>query len=276
VSPKATNQFTVFTKPWPELAVAGLARLVKELGFDGVELPVRPGYQVTPDTVGRGLAEASRILSDHGLKIGSIAGPIDEPTIAACGECGVPIIRVMASIDPEAGYRASEESIRRQYDAVLPLLEEHGVAIGVQNHCGTMVGSAIGLMHLIERYDPRMVGAVLDTAHCGLDGEPDAMAIDIAWPQLLLVNLKSAYWERAAGPEVMDAHWQAHWTLGGQGITNWRTVAGELKRRGYEGDICLPAEYTDPEGRGGQRMGDSVLPLLAQDIRYARSLFAQP
>jgi sugar phosphate isomerase/epimerase len=276
VSTKGSNPFTLFTKPWPELRMAELAKLVRELGFDGVELPVRPGYQVTPETVREGLPEASRILADQGLRIGSIAGPIQEPTIAACGECGVPIIRVMAPIDLATGYRASEDNIRRQYDAALPLLEKHGVAIGVQNHYGPMVGSAIGIMHLIEGYDPRVVGAVLDTAHCGLDGEPDGMAIDIVWSHLLLVNLKSARWRRAAGPEVLDAPWHAHWTLGGQGLTNWREVAGELRRRGYGRDICLPAEYSDPEGTGGQRMGQSVLALLAQDIRYARSLFDRP
>jgi sugar phosphate isomerase/epimerase len=268
------NRFTVFTKPWPEPGLAELGRMVKAMGFDGVELPVRPGYQVTPENVRRGLPEAARILADCGVVIGSIAGPVDEPTIAACGESGVPIIRVMAGIDLGVGYRESEARLRKEYDAALPLLERHGVAIGVQNHYGRMVGSAVGLLHLVEGYDPRRVGIVLDTAHCGLDGEPDEMAIDVAWPHLLLVNLKSAYWERTAGPEVVDAPWRSHWTLGGQGITNWRAVAAELRRRGYAGDVCLPAEYTDPEGKAGQRMGEAVKPLLEQDIRYARSLFA--
>ena len=65
----------------PELAqhIAALA-----LGFDGVELPVRPSYPVTPDNVDTELLEAVRILADHGLKIASIAGPTDEKTLAAC------------------------------------------------------------------------------------------------------------------------------------------------------------------------------------------------
>jgi sugar phosphate isomerase/epimerase len=267
-------RFTVFTKPWPDPPLEELGKLVKGLGFDGVELPVRPGFQVTPENVRRGLPEAIRILGDCGLAIGSIAGPVDEPTIASCGECGVPIIRVMVPIDFSIGYRASEVAVRRQFDAALPSLERHGVAIGVQNHSGAMIGSAIGLMHLIEGYDPKLVGAVLDPAHCGLAGEPDEMAIDIAWSHLLLVNLKSAFWERTAGSEVVDAPWRPRWTLGGQGITSWRKVAGELKRRGYDRDVCLHAEYSSVDGTLADRMGDDVLPLLARDIRYARTLFA--
>jgi sugar phosphate isomerase/epimerase len=120
-------------------------------------------------------------------------------------------------------------------------------------------------MHLIENYDPKQVGAVLDLAHCGLDGEPDAMAIDIAWTHLLLVNFKSAYRVREAGPEVKDAAWKTYWTAGGQGFTNWRESAAELKRRKYAGDICLTAEYSQH---------DRVDDIIAEDIRYARTLFA--
>jgi sugar phosphate isomerase/epimerase len=267
------NRFTVFTKSWPQLDLAKLGDLVQGMGFDGIELPVRPGFQVTPETVRRGLPAAAHVLAEHGLSIGSVAGPIDEPTIAACGESGVPIIRVMAPIDPAAGYRGSEQALRRQYDAVLPLLRKHGVAIGVQNHSGAWIGSAIGVMHLVEDYDPKLVGIVLDPAHCGLAGEPDAMAIDVAWPHLLLVNLKSGYWRRTAGPETPDAPWRWYWTVGGQGLTIWRTVAAELQRRGYVGDLCLSAEYSASEAKDDPRGGDEVIPLVTQDLRYARSLF---
>ncbi len=60
--PSSSIQFSVFTKPW-HLPLPELAALVKGWGFDGVELPVRPGYQVTPENVRRGLPEAVRILA---------------------------------------------------------------------------------------------------------------------------------------------------------------------------------------------------------------------
>ena len=47
--------FSVFTKPW-KTPLPDLARLVRGLGFDGVELPVRPGYQVLPENVRRDTA----------------------------------------------------------------------------------------------------------------------------------------------------------------------------------------------------------------------------
>lgn len=267
------NQFIVFTKPWPEMSLPELGKFVKNMGFDGVELPVRPGYQVTPDNVTRGLPEAAKILADHGVKIRSVAGSTDEVTIAAMGEAGVPILRICVSIDMSIGYLATEEKLRREYDGLVPLLDKHGVTLGVQNHYGNFIGSAIGIMHLIEKYDPKHIGAVLDPAHCGLDGEPDAMAVDIVWSHLILVNLKSAFWIRVTCSEADDVQWKSYWTIGREGITSWPAVANELKKRGYRGDICLPAEYSNPEGEG-MLMGPAADRLIAQDIAYARSLFA--
>ena len=260
----ATNHFTVFTKSWPDKPIAELGDFVRDLDFEGIELPVRPGFQVTPEKVSRDLPNAAKILADKGVKIGSIAGPTDRVTIEACGKASVPVIRICPSIDMKIGYMATEKKIRSEYDALLPILADNGVAIGVQNHYGYDVGSAIGIMHLIENYDPGQIGAVLDLAHCGLDGEPDDMAIDIVWSHLLLVNLKSAFRVRKAGPEIKDAPWEAYWTSGGQGFTNWKKSADELLKRGYSGDICLTAEYTH------RNMADRI---VAEDIRYARSLF---
>jgi len=44
--------------------------------------------------------------------------------------------------------------------------------------------------------------------------------------------------------------------------------------RGYEGDLCLLAEYSSPSG--GQFMEMEVPRLLREDIAYLKFLMAQP
>jgi len=257
-------RFTVFTKRW-KVPLPELGRLVAALGFWGIELPVRPGYPVEPEHVSTGLPEAAKILADCGVTIHSVAGPADEPTIAACAAAGVPILRVMAKIG-EDGYLATEKRLRAEYDALVPRLDAHGVTLGVQNHCGRWVGSAIGLRRLIEPYDPRHVAAVYDAAHCALDGEEPAMAVDILWDRLCLVNLKNAFWQRTNGPESEAAEWRWYWTSSRQGLASWPAVAAELTARGYDRPICLTAEYTDHAASDR---------LLRDDLAYAAELFAR-
>jgi sugar phosphate isomerase/epimerase len=268
------NRITVFAKPWPDLSIAELARFVKELGVDGVELPVRPKYPVRPENITTELPKAAKIFRDHGLIIGSVAGDTDEKTIAACGEAGIALIRICVGIDMQIGYKATAKKVRAQFDALIPALEKHKVAIGVQNHYGVMVGSAIGLMHLIEQYDPKHVCAVLDPAHCAVGGEPEAMALDIVLSHLRLVNFKSASHWRVNGPDEEEAKWKIIWTTAAHAGYSWRTMVRCLRERGYTGDICLPVEYSDPKGTGAL-MGDAATVLAKKDIATIKKLLAE-
>ena len=257
--------FTVFTKPW-KLELAELAAYVKSLGFDGVELPVRPGYSVTPENVTTELPQAVKVLGEQGLKIASIAGPTDEKTFAACQEAGVPVIRICVGMREGEGYMAGEARLRREYEQMLPLLEKYGVTLGLQNHSGNRdVSSAMGLRHLMEGLPPKQIGAVWDAGHNGLEGEAPESAIDIIWPHLRMVNLKSAYWRVQSSPDAPQPTWKPYWTLGEVGRANWPRVVAELQKREYSGVVCLTAEYTDE---------DQVDRNIAHDIAYARSLFA--
>lgn len=256
--------FTAFTKPW-KTPLPQLGAFMQKLGFDGIELPVRLGYQVTPENVATGLPEAVRILADCGLTIASVAGPTDEPTIAACAEAGISVIRICLDVPENVSYLDYEARVQRQFDALLPLLEKYKVTVGVQNHQGRYIANAMGLRHLIEKYDRKYIGAVLDFAHCAIQGEIPELALDIVWSHLCMVNLKNACWLRTNGPEAAVATYSRHWTSGRQGLASWKRIVEELKRRGYSGPVCLTAEYSDEE---------AVDRLIAEDIAYAKSLFA--
>lgn len=254
--------FSVFTKPWPTLSLPQLGELVSGLGFDGIEFPVRPGYQVEPENV-EDLPRAAEVLAEYGVRIYSVAGPTDEATVAACAEAGVPTVRVMARIGPGEGYLEAEDRLRREYDVLLPLLEKHGVKLGVQNHCGRYVANAVGLRRLLGNYDPRYVGAVWDAAHEALEGSAPDLALDAIWSHLCMVNLKNAFWERSTGPEAECAQWRVYWTTGRHGLTSWPRVVQELKAREYQGVVCLTAEYSDH---------DAAERLVAADLAFVRTL----
>lgn len=113
----STVPLTVFTKPWKQKTIPELGQFASGLGVDGIELPVRPGFQVDPENVEKGLADAAKQLVDSGIKIYNIAAPTNERTIAACGQAGVPIIRVCVGIDMSKGYVATIDQLRRSYEA---------------------------------------------------------------------------------------------------------------------------------------------------------------
>jgi sugar phosphate isomerase/epimerase len=256
-------EYSLFTKHW-NLPSPELGERVAKWGFDGVEFPVRPGFEVAPENVRDGLPRAAKALAEHGVRIFSVAGPIDETTIAACGEAGVPFIRVMVPIPEDAGYVETVDAARREYERLLPVLEKHNVTVGVQNHCGRFVANAGELLHVLRGFDPERVCAVWDAAHEAIagTGEP-GFAIEMLLPHLRMVNLKNAFWKRVTGPEAEDVDWVSYWTSGRQGMASWPRVAAELKRLQWGGIVCLTAEYSDSDSRNR---------LVEEDFAYARSL----
>jgi sugar phosphate isomerase/epimerase len=267
------NPITVFTKPW-QCSLGELAEKLARLGVDGLELPIRPGYPVSPDNMAQTLPQAVELFASYGLTIHSVAGSTTQEMVQVCGNAGIPIIRVCEKVDMKIGYQASVDRIRRTYAELVPDLEKNQVMIGLQNHCNMFIGSAIGAIDVMREFEPRHVGVVLDVAHCALAGEPEVMAIDIAWERLCMVNLKNAV-RRQIGTDVYGAaNWSTYWTVGKEGYASWQTTVAELKSRGFSGPICLCAEYSNPVGKG-DLVGDAVEPLLRQDIAHIKALLEQ-
>ena len=71
-------ELIAFCKWCQELSVPELAANIKNLGFDGVDLPCRPNAPVTHQTGPGKLPEVKRIFSDHGLKLERLVTALKE------------------------------------------------------------------------------------------------------------------------------------------------------------------------------------------------------
>lgn len=271
-TPAIDPVLTVFTKPWKTLSLAELADQVAAWGFHGIELPVRPGFQVEPKNAADALPRAQEVFRERKLEIVSVAGNLDEATVRACAAAEVPILRVMLKIDVDRGYRASVNDFRATVDHLDPILQETGTVVGLQNHAGPFVGSAIGLMDAIAPLDAARVRAVLDLGHTALAGEPEAVAVDIASPRLAMVNLKNAVYRKVDEDARGVKTWARRWTTARIGLTSWQAAVQALRHQCYQGPICLTAEYHDPDGK--PMSGNPVNPLIRHDVAYLKELLS--
>ena len=262
------NQLAVFVKPWKTLTLPELARHVKSLGFDLIELPVREGFSVEPQHIERDLPMAVKQLAEHGVRVLNITADVpldDERLYSACAAADIGMNRIMFR-QRLLDYWSAEAKARRKLDSALPFCEQYGVQIGVQNHSRRFVPvNEMGAYNLLKDYDPRHVAAVWDPAHNALEGMDSDAALDILAPYLCVVNLKNAYWRRVSGPEAEVAEWQIYFTSGAQGRASWQGVIDKLRAIHYHGPICFSAEYSD-EAR--------VDELVVKDLAFAKRLLA--
>ena len=260
------NKLALFVKPWKSLTLPQLAQHVRSLGFDLIELPVRPGFPVEPQNIEHDLPAAATLLAQEGIRVLNVTADIalhDERLYSACAAAGIGMNRVMFR-HGDTDYWTAEADARRQLDAALPFCERYGVQIGIQNHSRRFVPvNEMGMYYLLKDYDSRYVAAVWDPAHNALEGMDSDAALDILAPYLCVVNLKNAYWRRISGPEAELAEWQIYWTSGAQGRASWSRVITKLKAISYRGPICFSAEYSD-EAR--------VDELIVKDLAFAQGL----
>lgn len=257
-------QFSVFTKPWRHLSSFELGKSVKEWGFDGLEFPLREGYQVEPQDAAKGLPRLVKEMSDFGLKIFSVASSTDEAIFAACAEAQVPLIRIMAPVDRKLGYLASESKLRSELEKLIPLCEKYKVKVGVQQHHGDNICDSTGLVRLLESLDPRHIGAVWDAAHDALAGQQPEIGLPMVKSHLFMVNLKNVWYMKTGVPKDTYTEWTRYFTTGNCGLASWPRVADTLKSIGYQGVVCLTAQYNSEE---------FINSYIQSDLKLAKSLF---
>jgi sugar phosphate isomerase/epimerase len=86
--------FAVFTKPWPNDSIEELADRALELGFDGAEMPVRPGFQVAPENAEGWGAVGLRALLDglDGRSVGAIWDAAHDALAGVAPESGLDLV----------------------------------------------------------------------------------------------------------------------------------------------------------------------------------------
>jgi sugar phosphate isomerase/epimerase len=258
-------RYVYFTKTLRGLDVKGLAGFCKEVGLDGVDLTVRPGYPVNPENAGKALPEAAKRLCGEGLVVGLVTAPTDltdpeaKPARAlfdACARAGVPAVKVgYFPYRPPFDERLKEA--RSRLAGFARLAARTKVKACYHTHSGAMMGNnAAGLRLLLAELDPHHVGAFVDTGHTAVNGGPFPMEAEVVRAWLSLVAVKDMAWAKGKGG------WRHEVVPAGEGIVRWAEVGRGLKACKFSGTVSLHGEYEAKDLAHRKRLAKAELALL--------------
>ena len=239
-------RYVYFTKTLQSLDLPGVIGFCKDVGLDGVDLAVRPGYPVTPENAATELPKAAKTFQDAGLTIGLVTAPTNladpesglaKTMFEACGKAGVPAIK-LGYFTYKDKFDDGVAEARKRLAGFGKLAAKTGVKACYHTHSGNYLGNnAAGLRLLLQDLDAHHVGAFVDTGHTAINGGPFPMEADILRPWLTLVAIKDMLWSKAKDT------WQAGVVPVGAGIVRWNEVARGLKDARFNGTISLHGEY---------------------------------
>lgn len=260
--------FTKFLQP---LSYDEMAKQVAEIGYDGIEAPIRIGGHIEPENVAEELPKFVEALKKQGLtidiltsSINSVDSPNAEETLKVMKELGIPRYRMSYyKYDLKKPVARQLREAGAQLKDLAAMNEEIGVQAVYQNHSGShYVGAPIwDVMQLIRQYDPKVVSMAFDIGHARVEG-------NTSWPiqwNLVQSHLGSVY--------IKDFK-------GNGGRPDWCSVTeGELpgefwkllKASDYNGPISLHVEYL--HGEEGKKVSNHIA-AMKRDLAWLKEKLA--
>jgi sugar phosphate isomerase/epimerase len=249
-------QLMMFTKHLQPLPLPEAAEAMRNLGFDGADLTVRPGGYVDPTNVRSALPEAIRILKDHGLQVGLLTTAITSATdptatmiFEAAAGAGVREIKLgYWRYDRFGTFVAAMDQAARDLDGIESLARKTGVRANLHTHSENfMTAYAPVDWHHIKDRDPRSVGAYVDPGHMTVEGGGDGwrIGLDLLGARISLVAIKDLDWAKTDCDD--PAHGKPRWYTRivplAEGVVPWPSVFACLKQIGFDGWVSVHSEY---------------------------------
>jgi len=237
----------LFSKHLPKLNYAELARTVKQMGFHGVDLTVRPEGHVLPERAGEDLPRAVETIRAQGLAVPMIttgltsaSDPAARPTLETAGRLGVQYFKLGYWQYGTVPIELRLLEVQRDVAGLVAIGKEHGVVAGYHNHSGNNVGAAVwDIRSIIADMDPLWIGYYFDPCHATAEGGEGGWRISLrmALARIKMVAIKDFYWEKRAG------QWEMRMCPLGEGMVQWPEFFATLKTAQFTGPISLHIEY---------------------------------
>ena len=246
-------KLSVYTLIFKEYKIEQIAKVLNELGYDGIEIRVHTdGIHLPIEASKEEVTQVKKIVNSYGLEVPAVSSyvklgyPEDKwkeekkkalkvAKIAQLLEA--PYFRVQtAGYDERLGYEKIRELIRNQIEDLHTSLKNNSIEVipVIEQHGGGCIASSAGIIiDLIRGIEPEKIGVLYDPGNAVWEGwEPPKVQIDILKEYIRHVHVKNYDRDpknpRKCIPASLDS-----------GIVDWEEVIFTLHKFGYRGYLSL-------------------------------------
>jgi sugar phosphate isomerase/epimerase len=270
-------QSFAFTKLFQPAPAAKAFKQIKDMGFDGLDLTVRKGGYVDPDSdhyeqdwvTCQAAWEAAGIIPGMlTTELLSPQTPFAREIITSAEKFGVKYIKLGYASVKFGQVREDLDTWRKGILELVPLAEDHGVTLMIHVHSANYSGAVpFHWIPLFEKVKSNALAMYLDPCHMHIEGGLQGwlMALEMAKDVTAVVAVKDYRWF------VPYKRWEEGYlyplfTALEHGYTPWNQVICALKRFGFDGPFSFHGEYSDKDRH-------DVPAAMLRDLKYFRNLW---
>ena len=249
----------VFSKHLQWLNFPEMAKTAKEIGFDGIDLTVRPKGHVLPERVKQDLPDAIKAIRDSGLLADrmttAITDPDDKTTIdilETASLLGIKSYRLgWLSYNPSISIQENLPVFNKKLKKLASLNKDLGITADYQNHAGEMAGGPVwDIAQMLEGIDPAHVGVRYDIRHATAEGGKSwPLGMKLLAEKINSLDIKDFIWKENGGK------WQPYSVPLGNGMVDFERYFQIIKQLNIKRDFTIHMEYP----LGGAENGTDTL-----------------
>lgn len=239
------SSICVFTKPFNSLTFDELADRIAELGFDGVEAPIREGGHIEPVNVPDELPKLVEALRKRNLEVTVMTSSINDPNdplttkvLKTASELGIRRYRMKYfKYDFNKPILKQLDDWRPRVKDLAAMNKDFGITAIYQNHAGrNYLGASLwDLRRLLDGIAVNEIGVAYDIRHATVEaGMSWPVTFHMIRPHIDTVYVKDFIWDGAKPKNV---------PLGEGRIS--ADFFDMLKKSNFKGTVSLHEEYLD-------------------------------
>ncbi len=208
-----------------DMPVLDKFRLLKDAGFDGVEIRVQDNV---PAEEAVRAAKATGVPV-HGVVLGSVEG-IENAVDLAKAYGATSVLLVAGGVNENSPYAENYEQTQAKIRAALPYAEQQQIKLLVENVWNNFLLSPLEMRRYIDELDSEWVGVYFDVGN----------VVRFAWPEHWIPVLgnrigKLDIKEYSRDKQLNEGLWKGFNVEIGEGSIDWAAVRAELDKIGYSG-----------------------------------------
>lgn len=273
---KEPFSISIFSKNLHWLGYDEMALFAAKLGFDCIDLTVRPNGHVLPERVAEDLPKAVDAAKKAGLKVIMLAtaitdadDPFTENILKTASSLGIRHYRMgWLHYNDTISVEENINQIKNRLKKLALLNKKYSIYGEYQNHSGidasgVYFGGAIWDLHeVLKEINSPWLGSQYDVYHATVEGANTwPVGLKLISPYIKTIDIKDFKWSNSSGK------WTNESVPLGEGLVDFKKYFNMLKQLNITCPISIHYEYP----LGGAEKGEKTVTIKSDEIFLAMS-----